>query len=105
MVGKCCIPRCRSNYKKNGEKVPYVSIYSFPKDPVERAQWLELIPRENYNVTQNSYVCIKHWPPNVKFKSCRGKNFRPVCPPTIFSPLETISVEIVPDNPNKVGES
>lgn len=52
MPNKCCVPRCRGNYK-NGSKV---RIFRFPKDEELRQKWIRAIPRENFLPTENTRV-------------------------------------------------
>ncbi|KAH9383528.1 hypothetical protein HPB48_025100 [Haemaphysalis longicornis] len=59
MPNKCCVPRCRGNYK-NGSKV---RIFRFPKDEELRQKWIRAIPRENYLPTENTRVCELHFHP------------------------------------------
>lgn len=56
MPSKCCVPGCTSNYVK-----PFVNVFSFPKDPVTTQTWLRAIHRDDYSVSKNSRVCIKHF--------------------------------------------
>lgn len=52
MVYKCIVPKCRGNYKKNGQKV---STFGFPKNEELRKKWISSIPRD-CNITKNSRV-------------------------------------------------
>ncbi|XP_069670973.1 uncharacterized protein [Periplaneta americana] len=59
MPTKCCVPRCRSNYNTTTDG--YVTVYSFPRDPDRREQWLRAIHRDNFQPGATSAVCIKHF--------------------------------------------
>ena len=85
MVKKCCVPRCKGNYKSTGVNV---SIYRFPNEkyfPEEREKWIRAIPRprSDYKITNNMGVCRAHWPPDMETKQYRGK-IVPVNPPSVF---------------------
>lgn len=59
MPRKCCVPGCKSNYDSSNES--YVNVFSFPKDEEMCKKWLRSIHRENYVLTKESVVCIKHF--------------------------------------------
>uniref|UniRef100_A0A1B6E8J1 THAP-type domain-containing protein n=1 Tax=Clastoptera arizonana TaxID=38151 RepID=A0A1B6E8J1_9HEMI len=56
MPGKCCVTECKSNYCK-----PFVNIFLFPKDALTAQTWLRAIHRDDYELSANSCVCIKHF--------------------------------------------
>ncbi|XP_054710972.1 MYND-type zinc finger-containing chromatin reader ZMYND8-like [Uloborus diversus] len=56
IMRKCCVPNCRSNHTK-----PYVSVFTFPKDPAVTNVWLKQIGRPTLKVNENIGVCIKHF--------------------------------------------
>ena len=66
MVYTCCVPECRTGYKKQKrdaedadlEKVP---IFEFPKDKDQQLKWLRAIPRDNLTITSSTRVCAKHF--------------------------------------------
>ncbi|XP_054009148.1 uncharacterized protein LOC128892637 [Hylaeus anthracinus] len=80
MTRKCVICK-ETNYKNT------YSFFSAPKDPETRKKWQNVISIENYAVTDDTYVCSKHFneddiithwvsgvPPHVitiKYKKCR----------------------------------
>ena len=87
-MGKtCCVPNCQSNYKKIKNKQQedklHVSVYRFPKDPVEKNRWKDSIPRVNLVINEGTVVCKLHWPKDAKFVSKNGK-LRPADPPSLF---------------------
>jgi len=57
-MGKCCIVNCTSGYKSNKETV---FKFSAPKDLNLRTKWAKAIPRQDYVVNDNTYVCEKHF--------------------------------------------
>ncbi|XP_029172167.1 LOW QUALITY PROTEIN: uncharacterized protein LOC114941353 [Nylanderia fulva] len=95
MTRKCALCK-ESNYKRNN-----YSFFSAPKDAETRRKWQNALAIKNYTVTDDTYVCsrhfhkndiITHWisgvPPQVikiKYKKCRlrpgavpSKNFHSV---------------------------
>ncbi|XP_076294255.1 uncharacterized protein LOC143215743 [Lasioglossum baleicum] len=80
MTRKCVMCK-ETNYKNS------YSFFSAPKDPETRQKWQEAIAIENYEVTDDTYVCSKHFyrddiithwvsgvPPyviTIKYKKCR----------------------------------
>ena len=54
----CCVPRFKSNYKKDE---PNVTLFKFPSIVVLRQKWLQNIPRKFDKITQSTRVCIKHF--------------------------------------------
>ena len=53
MGRKCCAPKCRSGYKgksKNG-----ISMHKF------RAEWKSNFPRGDWKVTDQTFICSKHF--------------------------------------------
>ena len=80
---KKCITRfegkpCSGNYNSSNEKV---SVFRFPKDPQERALWVNALPSK-VNVRDESVLCEKHWPKDFQRKKCQGPlGYRPHDPP------------------------
>ena len=58
---------CTGNYDSSNEKV---SVFRFPKDPQERALWVN-VPSK-VNVRDESVLCEKHWPKDFQRKKCQG---------------------------------
>ena len=79
MVKKCCITGCKSGYFTSDEKVP---VFRLPSDPDEYLRWLEVLKKVNkdLNVTDDTVVCVKHWPVGYSV----GKWRRPLLPPSVF---------------------
>lgn len=63
MPSSCVVPGCKSNYKTQIKTEGCVSIFKFPKDPNLRNAWIRAIPRDNWEPSANSVVCIKHFHP------------------------------------------
>ena len=57
---KCCVPKCKSGFATNPEKV---SMFSGPSDPLMQRKWTKAIPRANYIVTKSTSICAKHFTP------------------------------------------
>ena len=55
---KCCVVFCTSGYKNNKENV---SKFAAPRDPELRKKWAKAIPRQNFVLTDSTYVCEKHF--------------------------------------------
>ena len=55
MGQSCCVPGCKSNYRSSD-----TSAFRFPKDEVMKKKWIRCIRRDNFMVTDNTLVCIKH---------------------------------------------
>ena len=79
MVKKCCVTGCKSGYLTSHEKVP---VFRLPSDPDEYLRWLEVLKKVNKdsNVTDDTVVCVKHWPVGYSV----GKWRRPLLPPSVF---------------------
>ena len=58
MLRKCCVYRCKSNYKST--EVRY-SVFSFPRDETWRWEWIRKIPNANFNPTKYTCVCKIHF--------------------------------------------
>ena len=72
---------CTDNYDSSNEKVP---DFRFPKDPQERALWVNALPSKVI-VKDESVLCEKRWPKDFRHKKCQGPlGYRPHDPPTVF---------------------
>ena len=93
MPRKCCVPHCKSNYK-TGEST---AVFRFPADPDQAQQWKIAIPRnwKSTNITKNTVVCVKHWPPEFETYKHYGK-LRPVNPPSLFPKVKKSCITKVP---------
>ena len=56
MPSSCCAVECRNRCKAGK-----VTLYTFPKNPVRRRQWIQAIHREAWEPTQYSRVCGRHF--------------------------------------------
>ena len=77
-------------------------MYRLPdekKFPKERADWISVLSKinANLNITHDTAVCSKHWPPDKPTFLYYGKE-RPVDPPSVFDP-DKIPASIVPSPP------
>ncbi|KAG8182237.1 hypothetical protein JTE90_024170 [Oedothorax gibbosus] len=59
MPDRCCVTNCKSNYKST--KGVYVSVFKFPKDERLKSEWMRKIPRQDFEPSQRSVVCEKHF--------------------------------------------
>ena len=87
MVRKCSVYGCKTNYvsKQGGESSKPTTIYGFPTNPEQRAQWVASLPNQMAvaDVTKNMGVCAKHFPADVPL-TLRGRHMVPASPPSIF---------------------
>ena len=64
MGWKCCVPHCKSGYKKGKEDPPptsKLSFYRFPPEPGLRHKWIRNISRSDQEPNKNSRVCSIHF--------------------------------------------
>ena len=54
----CCVPGCKSNYKKDE---PNVTVFKFPSIGELRQKWLQTIPQKFDKITLFKRVCIKYF--------------------------------------------
>ena len=86
MVFKCCVVKCHS-YCAGQEKL---TVFSFPKEEHLRKIWIRFVNRKDWEPTNSSYICIKHFEDKYYQKGEGNKRFRliktlkPV--PTMFDP-------------------
>ena len=60
MVYTCCIPGCKTRYKSNTTSQK-ISLFRFPKNESLNAEWIKVIPLENWTVTDLHRVCANHF--------------------------------------------
>ena len=58
MEYSCCVPGCKSNYKKDE---PSVTVFKFPSIGEVRQKLLQNIPRKLDTIIQSTRVCIKYF--------------------------------------------
>ena len=95
----CRVLGCKANYDGN----PYSRVVSFPKDPVERARWMEAMPnnREQLEKLKEIWICRRHF--DCPFVKCQGGE-RPAGPPTIFDGISPSSFKQVISKPRTEGQ-
>ena len=90
MVRRCCATFdgkiCRTNRPATktspaGEKG---TVYRFPLAHDQRERWLSALPVQT-EITSESLICSKHWPPHVRAVKIQGGHSRPTEPPSIFT--------------------
>ena len=61
MMNTCCVPRCKTGYRsvQNDEEKP--ALYQFPRNEELRHKWIRVTPTQNWNPTNCSRVCFKHF--------------------------------------------
>ena len=55
MPDKCCVVRCRSNYKDE----PKRSAFYFPEE--EDLKWIRFVNRKDWEWTKSSVICVNHF--------------------------------------------
>ena len=60
MVHTCCIPGCKTGYKSN-QTSKKISLFRFPKNESLNPEWIKIIPRENWNLTDSHRVCADYF--------------------------------------------
>ena len=65
MPSKCCIPNCKSNYASC--YVNYTPVLRFPHDENLKKQWLQNIPRKDWEPSKWAVVCAKHFAKDMIF--------------------------------------
>ena len=93
-MGKtCCVYDCNTNYKSEIKRRKLddecVHVYRVPnpkKFPKQHADWVSILTKinANLNITNETVVCSKHWPPHKPTFLHYGKE-RPVDPPSVYS--------------------
>uniref|UniRef100_H2ZYA6 X-ray repair cross complementing 2 n=1 Tax=Latimeria chalumnae TaxID=7897 RepID=H2ZYA6_LATCH len=73
----CCASGCNNRYGK----VPGVSFYRIPTNPVRRQQWVSAIKREGWQPTRHTRLCSAHFVSGVKSDNPLAPNYIP----SIFS--------------------
>ena len=88
MVFKCCVVNCRSNC--TGEEK--TTVFSFPKEEHLRKIWTKFVNRKDWEPTNSSYICIKHFEGKYYQKGEGNKRLRTIITlkyvPTIFDPSD-----------------
>ena len=90
MVFKCCVVICRSNYA--GEEK--TTVFSFRKEEHLGKIWIKFVIRKDWETTNSSYVCIKHFEDKYYQKGEGNKRFR------LIKTLKPVPTIFDPSNPN-----
>ena len=56
MSSSCCAVECQKRCKAGK-----ATLYTFPKDPVQRRQWIQALHCEGWEPTLSSRVCGRHF--------------------------------------------
>ena len=83
MPFKCNVVNCKGNYNKDLA----CSVYTLPKDSVEKQKWINVIPAFQHRKAsiENFRLCRNHWPEDTPIIKVRGSYTRPALPPSIFN--------------------
>ena len=92
MVFKCCVVNCRSNHAgEKNNRFLFLKRRTFPKI------WIKCVNRKDWEPTNSSYICIKHFE-NKYYQKGEGnkwfkliKTLKPV--PTVFDSSNPILPE------------
>ena len=104
----CCVYDCNTNYKSEVKRrkveAEDVHVYRLPnpkKFPKQHDDWVSVLTKinANLNITNDTVVCSKHWPPNKPTFTHYGKE-RPVDPPSVFDKIPA-SIVSPPPPPNR----
>ena len=104
----CCVYDCNTNYKSEVKRrkveAEDVHVYRLPnpkKFPKQHDDWVSVLTKinANLNITNDTVVCSKHWPPNKPTFTHYGKE-RPVDPPSVFDKIPA-SIVPLPPPPNR----
>ena len=79
----CCVPGCKSNYKKDK---PSVTVFKFPRIGELRQKLLQNIPRKFDKIAQSRRVCIKYF----EDKDVHGFNIHTHPDETIFTVSDVV---------------
>ena len=60
MGKKCCVHACKTNYSSEKLKSNKISVHCFPKDEVEKEEWIKAVPNANLRVSKDTAVCALH---------------------------------------------
>ncbi|CAL1680879.1 unnamed protein product [Lasius platythorax] len=75
---------CLASFCNNSSKKGYI-MKVFPKNPERRASWLQNVVRENWVLTDNSYLCEVHFSPEMwERRADHKRKLNPNAVPTIF---------------------
>jgi len=59
-MGRCCVINCRSHSEKNKK----LSLFTLPKNPIIRKEWINILSKINgKNILLTSRVCELHFNP------------------------------------------
>uniref|UniRef100_A0A2A4JTI5 Protein krueppel n=1 Tax=Heliothis virescens TaxID=7102 RepID=A0A2A4JTI5_HELVI len=58
---KCCVPDCGYNHGRIRNPQSDITIHSFPKDPNQRAAWMDALAIPNLEPTCRMFICSQHF--------------------------------------------
>ena len=65
MIFKCCLVKSLLNYVCE-EKA---TVFSFPKEEHHRKIWIKFVNKKDWEPTNSSYTCIKHFEDKIDKKN------------------------------------
>ena len=87
---KRCVVNCRLNYASE-EKT---TVFSFQKEEHLRKIWIKFVKRKDWEPTNSSYICIKHFENKYYQNGEDNKGFR------LTKTLKPVPKIFDPSNPN-----
>ena len=73
-------------------------VFRLPRNKDDREQWIQIIPRDNIRLSNDTVVCERHWPPDYPTKNDYGKK-RPIHPPSVFKCIKPSLIPTIPATP------
>ncbi|XP_073521189.1 THAP domain-containing protein 2-like [Phyllobates terribilis] len=80
MPTTCAAFGCSNNSKRD----IHVTFHRFPSNPERRAQWLNLVNRENFSPSLHTFLCSKHFEEPCFDRTGQTVRLRTNAVPTIF---------------------
>ena len=87
MGDSCCVPGCKSNYKKDE---PSVTLFKFPSIGELRQFFLQNIPRKFDKITKSTRVCIKY----CEDKDVHGFNIHTNADGTTYTVSDVVLIKL-----------
>lgn len=90
MPNKCCIPNCKTNYASC--YVNYTPVFRFPHDENLKKQWIQNIPRKDWEPSKWAVVCAKHFAKDMILSEEIVKNINGFVKKVVKKKLKTAAV-------------
>ena len=73
MPKNCCAVGCSNVFRKGSG----IQFYRFPVDLERRSKWIAAVNRQNWNPTEYTWICSKHFVSGVKSNNPLATNYMP----------------------------